>query len=216
MNYPSLKTKLIAGSVAAGVVLGGAGVAFARTPLIDTRADIKAEVRADIEVGKQERKDNASTTKAEMQAKREAAKIEIKAKLDAKKQENVANVIRNRVRAFQKIVKQQSERVTRLSSVAATLKANGKNTAAAEGFLIDARVKLSHASSTLATINANASTTAAATTPGEKLNQLKKTFDSVQSDLKVVHEDIADAITSLKGLGNVNLKVEAKATSTTN
>jgi hypothetical protein len=156
----------------------------------------------------------ASTTAA-IKEMRHETKIEIKAKLDAKRAANVAKVIHNRVHEFQHLINQQSARVTRVMKVSATLKAAGKDTGAADSLLVDASLKLSHASTTLLSINTNATTTASSTNPSATLSALKTTFESVSADLKVVHKDIATAISDLKGLGSVEIHATSTATTTT-
>ncbi|MCC2631002.1 MAG: hypothetical protein K0S38_811 [Candidatus Paceibacter sp.] len=234
MNH-SLQQKLIAGAVAASAVFGTASLALAHIDGTVHEGDDHVAITASTSVSvtasttpvrpkdvlkekreekKEVQKEQRASTTAAKKEQRAEAKIELNARLDAKKQDSVAKVIRNRVGAFQKIIKEQSKRVTRLEQISIQFKAAGKNTVATDGFLLDARAKLTHASSTLASINVNASSTAGSTNPGQQLNALKTTFDSVKSDLKVVHEDISDAITSLKGLGNIKIHATSTATTT--
>lgn len=201
----STKQKIAAGILMASVVLSTASIAFAedrggrddRNEIKQIRASSTLEIRGE----RDEIKNIRASTTAAIKAVHVETKIAVKAKLDAKKQEKVLKVLRNHIAEELKHIAQLSKRANELSIITLRIKAAGRNTLTADGLLIDARAKLAHASSTLASINVTASSTVSSTTPGAKLEQFKTQFDSVKADIKVVHTDLAEAISSLKGIG---------------
>ena len=223
---PSLK--ITAGIMAASMVLGTATIAFAESsvnveteihassttggqhgdnhPLKDLRHDLREEHASSTEAHHDR---IASSTEARKEHRAEV-KLAIKTKLDARRQENVKRIIENRVKKHQEIINAQKKRISRVALIAGKIKAAGKDTSAADLKIADANAKIELAVSDLASINTTASTSVAALNPGDKLAQIKTLFDTVNADIKAVHQDIADAISDLKGLG----KVEFHASST--
>ena len=193
----------------------------------------------------QERKEVRASTTAEIKVMRQENKAEIKAKIDERntilmglraklasstqerrdaRGEAMRKVAMNRVRMMIQKIQSAIDRelyiAGKITNRITKIKTNGGNTAAAEGFVAEAKIHFGEAQSILDSIKSASTTVAAAidasvtaTSTKDSLMKIKNITGQIEIHMKAGHKALVDAVVSLKGLSD---KKTATSTSSTN
>ncbi|MDO8565043.1 MAG: hypothetical protein Q7R67_00220 [bacterium] len=157
----------------------------------------RVEIKANIETRKEEMKENREVRQASSTAKR----VEMQRGLAKKKAEHTARLLMATVERLEKIL-------TRIESRIEKVKAEGKNTAEAEGFVAEAKVHLSAAKTSIALF---ASVDLSGDKAQENFERVRNIAAEVKGHIREAHTSLMKALRSLGALGKT--RVEANATS---
>lgn len=173
----------------------------------DEREDIREEMKDNLERLKEQREDAWERIKSQ----RTEIKVAVKTRLEANKQQKVAKVIEERLKRHDKAIEVVGKFISKVSARINLFKTRGATTTEAEGFIVQANVKLDSAKTKLAALKLTVGTTASSTTPKAQLEKFREELDAITTDTKAAHGLTVQAIVSLKGLSTASTTVKSSS-----
>ena len=189
-------------------------ISYARENEPNDDSSIRLQAQAQININSTKSTTSSTTLKQRLEDRREDRIEKLQGEVDdrlSKLREDIEKRIQNHaewmIKRFNAAVERLEKLTARIETRIAKLKSEGKNTAEAEKFVVEAKIQIGEAVAGIAKIEVACETALSADSLKGSFEEVRSLADSIRDDLKAAHRALMSTLPIIKGLStslNVN------------